>query len=199
MVVSAPQPSHKEDTMPTQWTWPVAALAVLAVSTAVQAGPTLDRVTQTGVLRMSTDPQYPPQSSLNAENEFEGFDIEVGTEIARRLGVEVEFVTPSWDVITADRWAGRWDISVGSMTPTEAGLPRRARGEHLDQTSRRCVGQAGRRWPGNHVRKLPQQVSQDRRGGRPAVLVRHRRRDRPDLRDRPAGAGRPPPRRRRPA
>jgi polar amino acid transport system substrate-binding protein len=69
---------------------------------------------------MSTDPEYPPQSSLNDQNEFEGFDIDVGREIARRLGVEIEFITPGWDVLTAGNWAGRWDVSVGSMTPTEA-------------------------------------------------------------------------------
>ncbi len=39
-------------------------------------------------------------------------------EIAKRLGVEVEWITPSWDVITAGNWNGRWDLSVGSMTPT---------------------------------------------------------------------------------
>jgi polar amino acid transport system substrate-binding protein len=95
-----------------------AAAAVLALAPPVQAGETLQRVLDAGVLKMSTDPAYPPQSSLTANNEFEGFDIDVGTEIARRLGVRVEFVTPSWDVITAGNWAGRWDISVGSMTPT---------------------------------------------------------------------------------
>lgn len=93
-------------------------LAGLIGADAAHAGPTLDRVTEKGVLTMSTDPEYPPQSMLNERNEFEGFDIDVGTEIARRLGVEIAFVTPGWDVITAGRWAGRWDISVGSMTPT---------------------------------------------------------------------------------
>jgi len=44
--------------------------------------------------------------------------VDVAREIAKRLGVEVEFVTPSWDIITAGRWSGRWDLSVGSMTPT---------------------------------------------------------------------------------
>lgn len=84
------------------------------------AGETLDRVVEAGVLTMSTDPEYPPQSSLDGEtNTFKGFDIDVGTEIAKRMGVSIEFVTPSWDVITAGRWAGRWDISVGSMTATE--------------------------------------------------------------------------------
>ena len=86
----------------------------------IQAGEVLDRVMSKGVLVMSTDPEYPPQSSLDENNEFVGFDIDVGRQIADRLGVKVEFVTPSWDVITAGNWAGRWDVSVGSMTPTAA-------------------------------------------------------------------------------
>ena len=90
----------------------------LSPGSAVRAGEVLDRVMSEGVLVMSTDPEYPPQSSLDQNNEFVGFDIDVGREIAERLGVGIEFVTPSWDVITARNWAGRWDVSVGSMTPT---------------------------------------------------------------------------------
>ena len=67
---------------------------------------------------MSTDPQYPPQSELTPEGEYAGFDIDVGTEIAKRLGVEIAFETPSWDVITAGSWGRRSDFSVGSMTIT---------------------------------------------------------------------------------
>ncbi|HEU0222386.1 MAG TPA: ABC transporter substrate-binding protein [Paracoccaceae bacterium] len=97
----------------------LAALALgAALSAPAAAGPALDRIMSKGVLVCSTDPAYPPQSMLNDKNEFEGFDIDVATEIANRLGVKAEFVTPSWDVITAGGWAGRWDISVGSMTPT---------------------------------------------------------------------------------
>jgi polar amino acid transport system substrate-binding protein len=81
-------------------------------------GGLLDKVLGAGKIIMSTDPQYPPQSELNAEGEYEGFDIDVGTEIAKRLGVEIGFDTPSWDVITAGSWGGRWDFSVGSMTIT---------------------------------------------------------------------------------
>jgi polar amino acid transport system substrate-binding protein len=78
----------------------------------------LASVQDAGVLRVSTDPAYPPQSSVTKSGEYEGFDIDVATEIAERLGVEVEWETPSWDVITAGNWAGRWDVSVGSMTVT---------------------------------------------------------------------------------
>jgi polar amino acid transport system substrate-binding protein len=106
----------------TRLTW-IATTALVAgawMPGVVDAGETLDRVVSKGVLVMSTDPEYPPQSSLDESNEFVGFDIDVGREIAARLGVEIEFVTPGWDVITAGNWAGRWDISVGSMTPTVA-------------------------------------------------------------------------------
>ena len=98
------------------------ALIACALSpwSAARAGEALDRVMSNGTLVMSTDPEYPPQSSLDENNQFVGFDIDVGRQIAQRLGVDIEFVTPSWDVITAGNWAGRWDVSVGSMTPTAA-------------------------------------------------------------------------------
>lgn len=71
-----------------------------------------------GVLRVSTDPAYPPQSFLNEAGEMEGFDVDVATEIATRLGVEIAWETPAWDTIIAGNWQGRWDLSVGSMTVT---------------------------------------------------------------------------------
>ncbi len=72
-----------------------------------------------GVLTVSTDPAYPPQSSLNEDTgEYEGFDIDVATEIAERIGVDVAWEAPAWETITAGSWNGRWDLSVGSMTIT---------------------------------------------------------------------------------
>jgi polar amino acid transport system substrate-binding protein len=79
----------------------------------------LAEICEKGTLTVSTDAAYPPQSSLNEQTgEFEGFDIDVATEIAKRLGVDVAWEEPSWDVITAGSWNGRWDTTVGSMTPT---------------------------------------------------------------------------------
>ncbi|MGH6899624.1 MAG: transporter substrate-binding domain-containing protein [Geminicoccaceae bacterium] len=103
-----------------RWLPGIALSTLLVVAASADAGEVLDRVLAKGVLVMSTDAEYPPQSSLDENNQFIGFDIDVGKEIAERLGVDIEFVTPSWDVITAGNWAGRWDISVGSMTPTAA-------------------------------------------------------------------------------
>jgi polar amino acid transport system substrate-binding protein len=99
---------------------PLIALILATAPLPAMAGETLDRVTSSGTLTMSSDPEYPPQSFLNDANEMDGFDVDVGKEIAERLGAEIEIVTPGWEIITAGGWAGRWDISVGSMTPTEA-------------------------------------------------------------------------------
>jgi polar amino acid transport system substrate-binding protein len=82
------------------------------------AGDLLAEICTNGEIRVSTDPAYPPQSELNPETgEYEGFDIDVATEIADRLGVEVAWETPDWEVLTAGSWNDRWDMSVGSMTP----------------------------------------------------------------------------------
>ncbi len=95
----------------------------------MSAGDMLAKICESGTLRVATDPQYPPASSLDeATGKWEGFDIDTAEELAARLGVEVEWATPGWDVITAGRWNDRWDISVGSMTIT----PERA--DHLDFT-----------------------------------------------------------------
>lgn len=86
----------------------------------VAADDLLAEILENGVIRVSTDANYEPQSFLNPQGEFIGFDVDVAKEIAKRLGVEVEFVTPDWDLLTAGNWGGQWDMSVGSMTVTTA-------------------------------------------------------------------------------
>lgn len=95
-------------------------LGVLALApAAANAGDVLDRILSKGVLVVASDANYPPQSFLDKNNELKGFDIDVAKEVAKRLGVKAEFVTPDWEVIVAGNWGERWDISVGSMTPTK--------------------------------------------------------------------------------
>lgn len=98
---------------------PLVAALSLAAGTA-WAGATLDKVMDTKELVVSTDPAYPPQSAQKPDGTFEGFDIDVARELAKRLGATAKFVTPAWEIITAGKWGGRWDVSVGSMTPTKA-------------------------------------------------------------------------------
>lgn len=106
-----------------RWVGVSAALSLLVAACggggADPASDLLAAIEDEGVLTVSTDPAYPPQSFLNdSTGEYEGFDIDVATEIAERIGVEVAWEAPSWDAITAGNWGGRWDLSVGSMTVT---------------------------------------------------------------------------------
>ncbi len=92
--------------------------APVATPTPTAAPDLLDEIMTRGSLRVSTDPNYAPQSFLNEQGELDGFDVDVAKEAAKRLGVKVEFITPDWDTIVSGNWGDRWDISIGSMTIT---------------------------------------------------------------------------------
>jgi polar amino acid transport system substrate-binding protein len=108
-----------KDTPPADGNDSAAAKGVCA-SYDTNAGDLLAQICSNKEIRVSTDPAYPPQSELNAETgKYEGFDIDVADEIAKRLGVAPpSWETPDWEVLTAGSWNDRWDMSVGSMTPT---------------------------------------------------------------------------------
>lgn len=100
---------------------PASSPASAAICDNLQAetsGDLLATICEEGTITMSTDPAYPPQSELTPDGAYQGFDISVGQEIADRLGVELAFETPAWEILTAGSWGGRWDFSVGSMTIT---------------------------------------------------------------------------------
>ncbi len=78
----------------------------------------LDQIMAAGEIVVSTDANYAPQSYLNDKGELEGFDVSVAKEAAKRMGVKCRHITPDWDLITAGKWGKRWDVSIGSMTPT---------------------------------------------------------------------------------
>ncbi len=96
------------------------AAADSVCATTKATGDLLAHICDAGTITVSTDPKYPPQSALDQKTgDYVGFDIDVATEIANRLGVDIAWETPSWGLITAGSWNGRWDMSVGSMTPTD--------------------------------------------------------------------------------
>ena len=99
----------------------VLALSLGLAATAVAApGDTLRRVRARGVLTVATNAGWEPQGFIDDGGRLVGFDIDVAREIARRLGVAVRFDTPDWALMTGGHWYGRWDMMVGSATPTKA-------------------------------------------------------------------------------
>ena len=96
----------------------ILAASLVFAGSGIAGKSALEEVYAAKTIVVSTDANYAPQSFINDKGELEGFDISVAKEAAKRLGVKVKFVTPDWDLITAGKWGKRWDVSIGSMTPT---------------------------------------------------------------------------------
>lgn len=97
-----------------------ATLLAITSSSMSFAGEILDTVNENKMLIVGTNSDYRPNAFLGDDNQLQGFDIDVSREVAKRLGVNVKFVTPGWEIMTAGRWVGRWHMVVGSMTPTKS-------------------------------------------------------------------------------
>ncbi|MNO44675.1 Cystine-binding periplasmic protein precursor [compost metagenome] len=95
-------------------------LVVLAAASQAIAGTTLDRVEARKEVVNVLMESYPPFSFLNDQNQLDGFDVDVAKAVAEKLGVKLRLETPSWDVIAAGRWSGRYDLCICSMTPSKA-------------------------------------------------------------------------------
>jgi polar amino acid transport system substrate-binding protein len=93
--------------------------ATEAPTTAPVGGNLLEEVKRRGILMVSTDANYKPQSYRNADGSWVGFDIDVAREVSRRLGVKPQFSTPTYDIVTSGGWNGRWDVNIDSMAITQ--------------------------------------------------------------------------------
>ena len=82
----------------------------------------LDQVLETGEISFSMSGQYPPFNFVNENNELAGFDVDVCSEIAQRIGVKPKPLTTAWDGIVAGLLAGKYDLICGSMAITDARL-----------------------------------------------------------------------------
>ncbi|RVK86714.1 amino acid ABC transporter substrate-binding protein [Sinorhizobium meliloti] len=96
------------------------AVASVAWSNHANAGAVLERVLATKTLTVAVGTAWGKMSFLNEKHELDGSDVDIANAIAKSLGVKTNFVTPGWDVITAGKWEGRWDMAMGQMTPTKA-------------------------------------------------------------------------------
>ncbi|PHP67837.1 amino acid ABC transporter substrate-binding protein [Zhengella mangrovi] len=83
-----------------------------------KAGDLLGSVIAKGELVIGVDAAYPPQSFLDDEGKFAGFDVDVGKAISRELGVRAVVREVNWEVIFTGQWRGQWDLLAGSLTPT---------------------------------------------------------------------------------
>lgn len=78
---------------------------------------TLDRVKESGVLRVGTEGTYSPFSYHDpTTNELTGYDVEIITAVAQKMGVEAEFVEAPFDAIFASLMSDRFDVVANQVT-----------------------------------------------------------------------------------
>ena len=82
----------------------------------------LANVKKKGKLTMAMSGQYPPFNFVNDKNQLTGFDVEIGQEIAKRIGVTGVPISTAWDGIIAGLLANKFEVICGSMAITEARL-----------------------------------------------------------------------------
>ncbi len=93
----------------------MALVASLSFSQAAQAGPRLDKIMETKVIRVGTPGDYRP-FAIKTDGGFSGHDIDVIEAMAKELGVKIEYVQTSWPNLMKDIQADRFDVAVGGIT-----------------------------------------------------------------------------------
>ncbi|MEW9096914.1 MAG: ABC transporter substrate-binding protein [Clostridiaceae bacterium] len=108
----------------------LALIGVLVISFSLLAGcgnnekqveniNSLDRVKKEGVLLIGLNDTYPPMEFRDENNNLVGFDIDLGNELAKKIGVKAEFVKNDWKGIILSLKSKKYNMVLSSMTITE--------------------------------------------------------------------------------
>ena len=79
----------------------------------------LAQIKERGTITIAMEGTWAPWTYHDESDNLVGYDVEVGTLIAEKLGVEPEFVEGEWDGLLAGLDAGRYDIMVNGVDITE--------------------------------------------------------------------------------
>ncbi len=89
-----------------------AAAIGLALAGAAQAQSALNEILDGGVLKVGTTGDWNPMTLRDpATNSYKGYDIDIMTELANDLGVEVEFVPTDWKTLVNGVVSGKYHMT----------------------------------------------------------------------------------------
>lgn len=103
----------------------LAVMLAAAVSTSMampamaEATGLLAEIQERGKIIVATEGVYAPWTFHDEDDVLVGYDVEVATHIAEKLGVEIEFVESEWDGIFPGLDAGRYDIVANEVEITD--------------------------------------------------------------------------------
>ena len=82
---------------------------------------TLAKIKERGVLKVGTAGDYQPMSYLDPNTEqYVGFDAELAEDLAKEIGVDVEYVKTSWPTLMDDTLNDSFDLAICGITVTDA-------------------------------------------------------------------------------
>ncbi|NHN32743.1 transporter substrate-binding domain-containing protein [Paenibacillus agricola] len=79
----------------------------------------LDNIKKSGKINIGLMGTYAPYNFLNDKHEVDGFDADVAKEVAKRMGVEVEFITGEFSGLIEGLQKDKYDALVSQVTITE--------------------------------------------------------------------------------
>ncbi len=79
----------------------------------------LNKIQEAGVVVVGTSADYPPYEYVDESGAYTGFDIELMTEIADRMGVELEWTDMPFDSLIAAVQEGKIDMSISCFNYSE--------------------------------------------------------------------------------
>jgi polar amino acid transport system substrate-binding protein len=96
----------------------VLTAAALGLANSAMAQSIADKVKQAGVVRVGTGNDTPPMNYLDDNGKWTGFDVELGDEIAKRLGVKLERVPVNNKTRIAFLANGQIDMALSNISRT---------------------------------------------------------------------------------
>ena len=95
-----------------------AAVAAVTKSDAIETPKTIKE----GLLQAGSDTSFPPMEFSDEKGGYVGFDVDLCTAIAKKMGLELETVSTAWDGIIPALIGDRFDIIMSAMSITEERL-----------------------------------------------------------------------------
>ncbi|CAG9226753.1 L-cystine-binding protein TcyA [Paraburkholderia tropica] len=98
----------------------LAALIPAFAAAPAIAADDLAQVKTSGVFRVGTEGTYAPFTYHDETGKLTGFDVDIASAIAQRLGVKPQFVEGKWDGLIAGLDVNRYDAVINEVSITDA-------------------------------------------------------------------------------
>ena len=83
----------------------------------ITAESAIEQIVKRGTIRVGMD-VFVPWAMKDKKGELIGFEIDVARQLAKDMGIQIEFVPTKWSGIIPSLIAGKFDVIIGGMTVT---------------------------------------------------------------------------------